>query len=500
MSDELKEKGLFWHPLGGNNIDQISGHCYHYMDISSNKNNESIKTSIIIDIGKYDNHSAFNVENSVAALPDIRFLLNDDASKAKAILLTHSHPDHINGIVHYIKAGYKLPPLYSGAYTFMILEDLFNLFDIPKTDYPEFNIIKDGDILNIGSFTIEALSSSHTCFDSLGFVLKTDNATIYHSGDMKIDASTYFRKPTNIKRLKMLKGDIDVVMADFCQIYKSGFTHKEVDTFKRMIESIKASRKKKIFIPVYPTHPEMYIIAFLAALKMKKNVVFCGSKDFYSYLELITRYEISFDEIAKNKIKILYHPNEDLASLDDNYVIIGDFNNLPPVFNASSKDSYAIITSKTFFNPIRKILKREKIEFIDSSIAPELQGYGHGFIEDYKYLNEILGHPTFIPSHCPRFVIDSFRNLAKMLNIKIINRTPMNNEIYKIAKNDCELIKAMPAVWLIAVYDNNKASFMEVYQVPTAGKGNIRSTISYRRSNIHIKAEIHKEKKRHKIK
>lgn len=495
MSYELDDIGLYWHPLGGNNIDQISGHCYHYMNVSKDKNGKKTKTSIIIDIGKYDNHRAFGIENSAAAVPDIRFLLQNNENRAEAILITHSHPDHLNGIVHYIKAGYKLPPLYSGSYTFIILKGLFEYFNVKQCDYPQFNVIKDGDTLTIGNIEIEVLASSHTCFDSLGFIIKTDSTTLYHSGDMKIDNSTYFRKPTNIKRLKELASSIDIVMADFCQVYKSGFTPREVDTFKRIVKSIKKSGKKKIFIPVYPTHPEMYIVAFLAALKVKKNVVFCGSKDFYSYLDLITQYKISFEKIANGHINILYKPSEEICYLDDNYVVIGDFNELDPIFEATSKNSYAIITSKVFFNPIRKILKEKNIQYIDVTTAPELQGYGHGFLEDYKYLNKILKYPTFIPSHCPRFVIDNFRELAKVLKIKIIDETPMNNEIYKINKGKCELIRKKPAIWLVVVYNGDKAYYTTILQTPTAGKGDIRSTISERRSKKHIKACIYKERK-----
>lgn len=40
----------------------------------------------------------------------------------------------------------------------------------------------------------------------------------------------------------------------------------------------------------------MYIMAFLAALKLRKNVIFYGNKDFYSYLKLIVRYGISFEK------------------------------------------------------------------------------------------------------------------------------------------------------------------------------------------------------------
>ena len=280
MTELLEEYGLYWQPLGGNNIDQISGHSYRYTDVS-----DLGRTTIIVDLGKFDNHQALGIKNSSAAVPDIRSFLNGKKDRAEAIFITHSHPDHLNGIVHYIKAGYALPKLYAGKYTFMILEDLYKQFEIPKYKRPKQVVIDDGDVVKIGAMEIEVLSSSHTCFDSFGFVIKTPNTTVYHSGDMKIDSSTYFRKATNTKRLKQLAGKIKFAVADFYGVYDDGYAIKEVTTFKKLVQLIKKSRKNKIFLPVYPTHPEMYIIAFLAALKLKKNVVFFGNPDFYSYLK-----------------------------------------------------------------------------------------------------------------------------------------------------------------------------------------------------------------------
>ena len=71
MAEYLMQTGLYWRPLGGNNIDQISGHCYQYTDIIL-QNGKPARTTVIVDLGKFDNHQALGIKNSAAAVPDIR--------------------------------------------------------------------------------------------------------------------------------------------------------------------------------------------------------------------------------------------------------------------------------------------------------------------------------------------------------------------------------------------------------------------------------------------
>lgn len=484
MKSSSNEYGLFWQPLGGNNIDQISGHCYCYSLLEPNEN-----TNILIDLGKFDNYQALEIKDAIGAVPDIISLIQDK-SPPIALLITHSHPDHLNGIVHYLRAGYKLPTIYGGLYTKLILDDLCDEFGVCS---PSYEIIKEGDILNFGNIEVEVLSSSHTCFDSFGFILKTKYATIYHTGDMKLDASTCFRRPTNIKRLKQRAQEINWVVADFYGVVEDGYAITEKENLKCFYQLLNENLAKKIFIPVYPTHHEMYILAFLAALKHKKDVIFYGNKDFYSYLGILEKYGIDFEKLGHNRINIYYYPDVDFKSIRKNYVVIGTFNDIPSEFMANEHNSFGIITAGTFFNPLRGKFNTHNITFTDLRENPKLLACGHGYLKDIEALGKILPNSGFIPTHCPIFVIDYFRSLAKFIKLRLIKHTPQNGQVFKLEKNDAHLVAKYMAHWMVSVKKNK--SLTRVKQKPTSGEGFLKRTISKRKCLNKFKEYLHKRKK-----
>lgn len=491
MTDFLHDTGLYWRALGGNNIDQLSASCYQYTGVVSDKNKTKIST-IIVDLGKFDNHQALGIKNSVGAVPDIRNILNNKELNLKGIFVTHAHPDHLNGIIHYLRAGYKLPPIYGGVYTKLVLDDLYKFYEIGKTLQPTFIEINVGDVIRCGIIEVEVLSASHTCFDALGFVIKSVGVTVYHAGDTKLDQTTYFKKPLSIKRLKQLKDSIDYVVADFGAIDNDGFASREADTLKEMVRVIKRSRKHKIFAPVYPTHIQMYILAFLAALKLKKNIVLTGEYDFSTYLDLIQKRGLDFTKICNNQVKIFFGKPQNADELGDDFMVIGSFNDIDDVFGLSAKDSFAILSSKTFFNPLKGQLNANNVKYVTMEEHPLLQGTGHGFLKDWEYISGILPNAVFIPTHCPYYVAEEFAKIAHQLGFNMIKPTPKNNFWFKLNPKEYKLMSEEPATWLVA---KNDFTFAEVWQKPTSGQGFLKRTYSRRRTQQKFKMMLFKRRK-----
>lgn len=492
MNILLQDTGLYWRALGGNNIDQLSASSYQYTGVLANENKVKV-SSILVDLGKFDNHQALGIKNSIGAVPDVREILQDSRLNLKGVFVTHAHPDHLNGIIHYLRAGFKLPPIYGGRYTKLVLDDLYKFYEIGKTLQPTFIEINVGDIVRCGQLEIEVVSASHTCFDAFGFIIKHSNTVVYHAGDTKLDQTTYFKKPLSIKRIKELGDKINFTIADFGAIDNDGFASREADTLKEMVRLIKKSRKSKIFVPVYPTHIQMYILAFLAALKLKKNVVLTGEYDFSTYLDLIRKRGIDFTKISKNRIKIFYETPQSLEDLGNDFMIIGAFNDIDDVFELSSKDCFALFSAKTFFNPLKGQLNANNIKYVTLDDCPLLQGTGHGFLMDWEYISKITPNAVFIPTHCTYYVAEEFNKIAHHLGFNMIKPTPKNNFYYKLNNNNYELISAKPATWLVVKDD---FSFAEVWQKPTSGQGFLKRTYSRRKTCQTFKMMLYKRRKR----
>ena len=268
--------------------------------------------------------------------------------------------------------------------------------------------------------------------------------------------------------------------------------------FEDYVTTVKFRHRINFWLP-FIRLSEMYLIAFMAALKCKKNVVFYGNLDFFTYLKMIIEYGISFEAMAGERIKVSYSTDLDaLKSLDNRYVVIGTYNEIPDVFGLSEKSSFAIITAATYFNPLKGQLNAHNVKFVTVEDYPELQGYGHAFWGDVEKLNTILKQkPMFIPTHCPVYMIDDVRALADFCRVKLIGHTPKNNQIYKLQKHGAKLVSDFPAKWLVVLYHSlDYASFVEVWQKRTSGLGLLKRTISRKRCQKRFKAFLIKRKRR----
>ncbi len=172
-------------------------------------------------------------------IPDLSYVLAN-RSLLKGVVLTHAHEDHL-GALPYLLA--KLPvPVYGTRLTLAMLSHRLGELGI-EADLRE---IEPRAPFSVGNaFTVEAIRVCHSVPDGVGLAIRTDEGTVVHTGDFKLDGAPIDGRPTDLERFGEL-GDEGVLclLSDSTNAELEGQTGGErlvADTFARLFE--KARRR-----------------------------------------------------------------------------------------------------------------------------------------------------------------------------------------------------------------------------------------------------------------
>ena len=168
-------------PLGGLGEIGMNLMVYEYGD-----------DAILVDCGMmFPDAATLGVD---VIIPDMTYLF-DNASKIRALFLTHGHEDHIGAVPFLVE---RLPiPVYGMPLTLGFVAAKLEEFQI---DDIELRAIMPRDSVEAGSFRVEAIRVTHSIVDALGYAITTPAGTIIHTGDFKIDHTPIDGKRTDLAR------------------------------------------------------------------------------------------------------------------------------------------------------------------------------------------------------------------------------------------------------------------------------------------------------------
>ena len=176
---------------------------------------------IIIDCGMgFPDEDMYGID---VVLPDITYLRNN-ASRIKAMIITHGHEDHI-GAVPYILHELDVP-IYTTSLTAALIELKLEEYDL-LTNTQIFTK-KAGSVFRIGAFTIEFIHVNHSIPDAVALAIKTPVGTIVHSGDFKIDVTPISGGMTDLVRLGELGNEgVLALLSDSTNVETPGHSDSE---------------------------------------------------------------------------------------------------------------------------------------------------------------------------------------------------------------------------------------------------------------------------------
>ena len=156
-------------------------------------------------------------------IPDFTYIL-ENKDKIKGLVVTHGHEDHI-GAIPYLLRNFNLP-IYATRLTIGLIEG--KLREHKLLESANLNVVKAGDVVKLGKFTVEFIHVNHSIPDAAAFAIKCAGGTIVHTGDFKIDTTPIDDRVIDFARFAELgKEGVLALLADSTNAERPGYTASE---------------------------------------------------------------------------------------------------------------------------------------------------------------------------------------------------------------------------------------------------------------------------------
>ncbi|WP_296770826.1 ribonuclease J [Selenomonas sp.] len=203
-------------------------------------------------------------------IPDISYLL-ENRDKIKAIVLTHGHEDHIGALPYVLK---QLDvPVYGTRLTLGILEGRLKENGV---DSSNLHSVMQGDIINVGCFSVGFIRVNHSIPDAVGLSIKTPVGMIVHTGDFKLDYTPIDGKMTDFRRFSELgnKGVL-LMMADSTNAERAGHTASE-STVGASFDKAFHGARSRIIVATFSSNVHRIQQVIDTAVRYKRRVAILG--------------------------------------------------------------------------------------------------------------------------------------------------------------------------------------------------------------------------------
>src|SRR3954467_8469630 len=234
MAKPKSDDELIFLPLGGSNEIGMNFNLYGFGPAHD-------RQWVVVDLGvTFGDQTTPGVE---IILPDPTYI-EAYADRILGIVLTHAHEDHI-GAVAWLWPRLKAP-IYATPFTAFVLREKLREADL--LDQVPITEVALGGKIELGPFSLELITLTHSIPEPNGLAIKTPLGTILHTGDWKIDPDPLLGGPTDVAAIRKL-GDEGVLamVCDSTNVFVDGRAGSEADVRTAMNKLI-ASLKGKIAV------------------------------------------------------------------------------------------------------------------------------------------------------------------------------------------------------------------------------------------------------------
>lgn len=385
---------------------------------------------IIVDMG-----IGFPSERMAGAeyvIPDASFL-KAIKSRILGILLTHSHEDHY-GAIPYLWEEVKCS-IYGTPFALKMVEN--KLSETPLFGkVPLRQIDKNGARFNIGPFDIEYFHFTHSIPQSNGIIIRTEQGTLVHTGDWKLDPTPLIDKTSDLQTLKAVaKEGCLAVLSDSTNALNLNHSRSEEEVRDELAKVVKSIKKGKIVITCFSTNVVRMESIYKAAKQTGRRLVVLG-RSMESNIDIAKSegYLKDFDYISAEDAskydneKVLYlctgtqgEPRSVLSRVaDGTYVGLKLHEGDTVIFS-----SKMIPGNEEAILNVQNNLAKYGVNIITNMDNPKIHASGHGSKPELEQLYNLLKPQIAIPIHGEP--IHTFRNYKIAQECKIPNAMIVEN-------------------------------------------------------------------------
>lgn len=379
-------------------------------------------------------------------IPDYQYLI-DNQERIVGLFITHAHEDHIGGIPYLLKKV-QIPKIYASGIAVDMIEYKINEHDLTS---PPIEVFKSHYKYKFNGVELSFIRLNHSIPDMFGFVFRTSQGIIFHTGDFKIDF-TPVGPPAEYDKLAAIGSEgVLCLLSDSTNAEKADLIQSE-SKIGRSINELFSRIKGRIIIATFASN--MYRIQQIieaSILNNRKVAVFGRSME----RAIEVGQQSGYIKAPKNTI-ISGDQINNVSSSDLTLLVTGSQGEplaaLSRIANGSHRQIKAMPGDTVIFssspipgnqegvNKTIDKLFRLNVEVITHGPLADTHTSGHGSQNDLKLMLSLTRPKFFIPIHGEHRMLKLHKSLAVECGVNPDNVLIMDNgDVAALSKDSIRL-------------------------------------------------------------
>lgn len=386
-------------------------------------------------------------------IPDFTYVL-ENKDKIKGMVVTHGHEDHI-GAIPYLLRNFNLP-IYATRLTIGLIEG--KLKEHRLLSSANLNVVKAGDTVRLGKFSVEFIHVNHSIPDAVGFAIKCAGGTVVHTGDFKIDTTPIDDHVIDIGRFAELgKEGVLALLADSTNVERAGYTASERIVGESFSNLFKKAGDNRIIVATFSSNIHRIQQIIDEAYRCNRKVAVSGR----SMLNVVSiAAELGYLNVPENILIEI----EAIRNYAPGQTVIITTGSQGEPLSALHRMAFSdhrqveiipgdmIIISATPIPGNEKLVTKVINELMKhgANVVYErmydVHVSGHACQEELKLIMSIVNPKYFIPLHGEQKHLMKHRDLARIMGISPKNTlVATNGSVIEVSNRGIKCNEAVPA-------------------------------------------------------